>query len=59
MLLCSTFTVSLSHMFANIVSQVRTAVMERAKSVPELDIAITKNHFNYFPDDAAREEHKQ
>jgi hypothetical protein len=38
---------------------VRTEVMERAKTVPELDIAITKNHFNYFPDDAAREEHRQ
>lgn len=40
-------------------NDVRTAAFTRAKGNPVLDISITKNHFNYFPDDAAREEHKR
>eukprot|EP00041_Stephanoeca_diplocostata_P009491 m.146206 g.146206 ORF g.146206 m.146206 type:complete len:558 (+) comp17763_c0_seq2:299-1972(+) len=38
---------------------VRTEVAVRSRARQEAyDIAITKNHFNYFPDDAARLEHK-
>jgi hypothetical protein len=40
-------------------NDVRTAAFKRAKGNPRLDISITNNHFNYFPDDAAREEHRQ
>jgi len=37
----------------------RTAMFTQAKGNPILDIHITNNHFNYFPDDAARQEHRE
>ena len=38
---------------------VRINAMQSTRNDPDMDIRITKNHFNYFPNDAAREEHRQ
>eukprot|EP00039_Didymoeca_costata_P012087 m.172888 g.172888 ORF g.172888 m.172888 type:complete len:530 (-) comp15378_c0_seq2:937-2526(-) len=38
-------------------NKARVDGMVMAKNDPELDIAISKNHFNYFPDEEAKKEH--
>ncbi len=39
---------------------VRTAMMDRAREHPTaLDVRVTKNQFNYFPNDDARREHAE
>lgn len=38
---------------------VRTDAAVEAKHWRELDVAITRNHFNYFPNDEARAEHAE